>query len=303
MDFMPRLFRRISIIDFINLFFLCIIIVFYLFAFNRTPYKIPLLIIYILLFVFIIFMTRLRESKKSHRRIKIIMFSYPVIFLFVIFETFFMILPYFNSLRFDALMANIDFKLLGVNPTVWIENWIHPLLTDILSLFYFFYFPMPFIIIGWMYKKAKFKNIEKALFIYFTCYYGAYICYFLIPVEGPRFFLREIQNVSLNGCFLTEPIRSLINIMEPNKLDAFPSLHAAILAVTMFVTYSNCKKMFYYFIPCVVGIIVSLVYLRYHYFIDVIAGLLWSIISCLLADRIYNKIHNNFNFHFWDSKL
>jgi membrane-associated phospholipid phosphatase len=214
-----------------------------------------------------------------------------------------MILPYFNSNQFDALMANVDLLMLGVHPTVWLESWTHPFLTEVLYIFYFFYFPMPLIIIGWMYKNGKVEDIERSFFIYCICYYGAYILYFLIPVQGPRFFMSALQSVSLDGYFLAEPIRELINVLEPNKLDAFPSLHAAILIVTMFITFRHNKTMFYYFIPVSVGITVSLVYLRYHYVIDVLAGFIWGGLSWTLADKIYKKNNHNFNFHFGNPRL
>jgi membrane-associated phospholipid phosphatase len=187
-------------------------------------------------------------------------------------------------------MANIDHALLGVNPTVWIEQWAQPLLTDVLYLFYFFYFPMPLIMLGWMYAKGKLQEAEESFFLYLFCYYGAYILYFFIPVEGPRFYLNGLQNVALDGVVLSEPIRRLIDTLEPNKLDAFPSLHAAILTMTMLLTYRHNRKLFHAFIPCAIGITVSLVYLRYHYVIDVIVGFVWAIMSYQFAGKVYRSV-------------
>jgi membrane-associated phospholipid phosphatase len=279
--------KRISILDAINLSFLGIIIIFYLIAFTRTPYAVRLVVLYALLFFFVLFMGWVRERFRYNRLTTMLLFVYPVIFLFSIFETFFMLLPFFNSLRLDAVMANIDRALLGVDPTVWIEHWVQPLLTDIMYLFYLFYFPMPIIILGWLYAKGKMQEVEESFFLYLVCYYGAYILYFFIPVEGPRFYLRGLQTVALDGVVLSEPIRSLIDTLEPNKLDAFPSLHAAILTITMLVTYRHNRKLFYAFIPCALGITVSLIYLRYHYVIDVIAGFLWAVASYRIAGKTY----------------
>lgn len=292
------LLKRISILDAVNLLFLGIIILFYLSAFMRTPYQARLFFLYALLFLFILFMGWIRERFRYGRLTKLVLFVYPVIFLFSIFETFYMLLPFFNSLRLDAVMANIDHALLGVNPTVWIERWVRPLLTDIMYLFYLFYFPMPLIILGWMFAKGKLQEVEESFFLYLVCYYGAYIMYFFIPVEGPRFYLRGLHTVALNGVVLSEPIRSLIDTLEPNKLDAFPSLHAAILTVTMLVTYRHNRKLFYAFIPCAIGITVSLVYLRYHYVIDVIVGFVWAIMSYQISGKIYQAARTAVTAHF-----
>lgn len=294
-----RLFlKRISILDAVNLSFLGIVFIFYLFAFTRTPYRARLLVLYTLLLLFVLFMSWVRESVRRERLKKLLLFLYPVAFLFSVFETFYMLLPFFNALRLDALMANIDRALLGVNPTVWMEQWTRPLLTDIMYLFYLFYFPMPLIILGWMYATGKLQQVEESFFLYLVCYYGAYILYFFIPVEGPRLFLRHLQTVALDGVVISEPIRRLIDTLEPNKLDAFPSLHAAILTVTMIITYRHNRKLFYAFIPCALGITISLVYLRYHYVIDVIVGFVWALASYRIAITVYHAVSRKVLPHF-----
>ena len=290
--------KRISILDAVNLSFLGTVFIFYLIAYTRTPYRARLIVLYTLLLLLVLSMSRVRGSVRSERLKKLILFLYPVAFLFCIFETFYMLLPFFNGLRLDALIANIDRAVLGVNPTVWIEQWVRPLLTDIMYLFYLFYFPMPLIIMGWMYAKGKLQEVEESFFLYLVCYYGAYILYFFIPVEGPRFFLHTLQTVALEGIVISEPIRSLIDALEPNKLDAFPSLHAAILTVTMLITYRHNRKLFYAFIPCALGITISLIYLRYHYVIDVIVGFVWALASYRTATTVYHAVSGKVFPHF-----
>lgn len=300
----PRGFvKRQSVIDVINLLFLGAMIVLYLTAFTRTPYRGPLFVLYSLLLLLVLFMGRIRGSFSDGRLKQFVLFVYPVIFLFSIFETFYMLLPFFNEHRYDGLMASIDRALLGVDPTIWIEQWARPWLTELLSVFYLFYFPMPLIVLGWMFAKEKFPEVEEGFFTYLFCYYGAYLLYFFIPVEGPRFHFRELHRIVLDGYVLTEPIRRLIDALEPNKLDAFPSLHAAILTVTMIVAYRHNRRLFAFFVPCAAGILVSLVYLRYHYVIDVIAGLVWAFASILLAGTLYRALRRAVTPHFRSAGL
>jgi membrane-associated phospholipid phosphatase len=297
---MKSLLQQISIVDFTNLSFLIIIVSFYFITFNNTPYKLLLLFIYPLLFLFLLFIIWFRKLEISVKRKKNVLFIYPIIFLFSIFETLFMILPYFNQSRYDELLTKIDFMIFGFHPTVWIEQWVSKGLTELMYLFYFFYFPMPLIILIWMFLKEKYQDIEKSFFIFLNCYYIAYIIYFFVPALGPRFYLNQFQTVELSGYFLSEPIGNLINILEPNKLDAFPSLHSAILLTTMLVTLKYNKKMFYFFMPFAIGITISLVYCRYHYVIDVIAGFVLSGLNYWLFGKIYNKIHSKYVLHFGD---
>ena len=299
---MANLLRKISILDFINLSFLLIVLLFYLASFHRTPYRWVLLFVYFVLFLLILLSGYLRYkfADKPWRRLTLL--AILVLFLLGMFESFFMIIPYFREVRYDALMATIDLNILSVYPTVWAERWIHPFITEILYMLYAFYFPMPLIVIGWMIKRKKFQEVEQAVFVLALCYYAAYIIYFFVPVCGPRFYLADLQTLPLDGYLLAEPIRNIINILEPNKLDAFPSLHAAILLLTLLIARKYHRAMYLIFIPVAVGILVSLVYLRYHYVIDVLVGLLLAILSWILGNRLYEKYHKNFDFHFWARK-
>lgn len=209
-----------------------------------------------------------------------------------------MTLPYFNTHRFDDILIQIDFFVFGFHPTIWIERFMSPLLTELMYILYLFYFPMPIILMVWLYKNNKLREIEEGFFIYLNCYYLAYIIYFIIPADGPRFHLNNLQSIPLTGYLLTSPIKELINTLEPNKLDAFPSLHSGILMTTMIMSYRFARRMFYIFMPIAFGIMISLVYCRYHYVIDIIAGIFVSFISYQFSIKIYTKISKTTVFHF-----
>lgn len=296
---MPNYIKRLSILDFTNLLFLGIVVLLYTAAFYRTPYRIELLAVYLALASLVWLSVYLRNRFNHEPWQRITMLVILVLFLLIMFESFFMLIPFFSSARYDALLSSIDYDLLGVHPTVWFERWIHPLLTEVLYVLYAFYFPMPLIVIGWMLKKQKYREVEQAIFVLMLCYYSAYIIYFLVPAQGPRFYMADLQSIPLNGYLLAEPIRNTINFLEPNKLDAFPSLHTAILLLTMLIARKYHRKMYLIFIPVAIGILISLVYLRYHYVIDVLAGALLALLSWIFGNRLYEKYHERFDFHFW----
>jgi len=235
---------------------------------------------------------------KHNKWKKIIQLVYPMLFMLGVFESFFMIVPFFNLNRYDDLLSNIDLEMFGVHPTVWIESWIRPLLTDFFYLLYAFYFPLPLFIIFWMIKRKMYKQIEESFFILLFTYYGAYIVYFIVPAEGPRYFLAQLQSIPLDGIFFAPVIRNAINFMEPNKLDVFPSLHAAIVVSAMYISYLYNKKIFYKLLPFSIGIIISLVYCRYHYVIDIFAGVLWAGIACFIGSMVFRNTHQYFYPHF-----
>ncbi len=289
---------KFSLVDILNLSFVFIVFLFYLAAFKETPYKIQPPVIFIFLISLILFAASVRNSNQVTKAKKIFLFSYPVIYLFTIFETFFMILPYFNPHDYDNILNNIDLQMLGVYPTVWIEQFHNPLFTDILYLLYLFYFPMPLFLLVYLYNKNKHYILDKVVLTYLTTYYISYIIYFFVPAMGPRFndTLIQLQNIkSLDGIILAVPIRELINFLEPNKFDAFPSLHSAIVTTTMLSTYYYNKKLFKIFLPIAIGIFIALVYCRYHYVIDIIVGFILSVTVFYLWHFLYDKIRKGLN--------
>ena len=283
--------KNTGVLDRLNILLLGIIFVIYLFSLPYTPYKFEPLLVFALSALTIWLSIFLRKENKNSGLAKFFRLAYPLIYLFVIFESFFMILPFINPNRYDVALAHIDFAMFGVHPTVWIEQWNRPWLTDLFYSLYVFYFPMPLFILSWLYHQKRFVDLDKSVWVYMLTYYGAYLGYFMVPAAGPRFYepLMELQKTDLNGVFLAIPIRTLINFMEPNKLDAFPSLHAAISFTTLLLMGKFNRKMFWVFLPIITGIMISLVYCRYHYVIDMIAGLSWSISTFVFGQYFYDK--------------
>lgn len=285
----PTRSMRVSVIDGLNLSFLGLVSV--LAILSATPYAVALAIVYPALLLWLLLTLRWHDRWRA-------MFILPVVYLFAVFETLFMVVPYFNPWRADDFLARMDVALLGVNPTEWATRWAAPWLTEILYCCYLFYFPMPLILLGWMYARSMIPEIEEAYFVYLTCYYVSYVLYFIFPAEGPRFHLVAAHPEPLPGLALTEPIRGLIDALEANKLDAFPSVHAAILLTTLMFALRHNRRMLYWLMAPAIGTTVSLVYCRYHYAVDVAAGFAIAALNYGLAIRVYARIRPRFAAHF-----
>lgn len=280
---------RVSVIDGLNLAFLGLVSAFA--ALSATPYAVPLALVYPALLLWLLLTIRWHDRRLA-------MFILPVVFLFAVFETLFMVVPYFSSWRADEFLARMDMALFGVNPTEWATRWATPWLTEVLYGCYLFYFAMPLILLGWMYARSMIPEIEEAFFVYLTCYYASYVLYFIFPAEGPRFYLAAAHPQPLPGLALTEPIRGLIDALEPNKLDAFPSLHAAILLTTLIFALRHNRRLLYWLLAPAIGTTISLVYCRYHYGVDVVVGFGMAALNYRLAKGVYVRIRPLFAAHF-----
>src|SRR4029453_14603462 len=285
----PTRSMRVSAIDGLNLSFLGLVSV--LAILSATPYAVALAIVYPALLLWLLLTLRWHDRWRA-------MFILPVVYLFAVFETLFMVVPYFNPWRADDFLARMDVALLGVNPTEWATRWAAPWLTEILYCCYLFYFPMPLILLGWMYARSMIPEMGEAYFVFLPCSSVSYFFFFFSPAEGPRFHLVAAHPEPLPGLALTEPIRGLIDALEPNKLDAFPSVHAAILLTTLMFALRHNRRMLYWLMAPAIGTTASLVYCLSHYAVDVAAGFAIAALNYGLAIRVYARIRPRFAAHF-----
>ena len=210
----------------------------------------------------------------------------PAVFIILIYQSLGNMIQYLQP-DIDPYLIRIDLFLFGAHPTVWMERWITPWLTDLLSLAYFSYVFLPFILVLTLYLKGRNEVFGQTMFILTFGYYLSFIGYILFPAIGPRFTQVHLYSVPLEGSFITDFTRDTLNALQHNKRDCMPSGHTQIALMVLFLAWRHEKTLFYIFTPLVTGLIISTVYLRYHYVIDLIAGTALAIGCVLIAPRVY----------------
>ncbi len=192
------------------------------------------------------------------------------------------------SRRFDDVLIMIDYSLFGVHPTVWIERMISPAATAALQFAYISYYFIPVSVAFVLISKNRYDEFEQALFGIVLCFYLSYIGYLLMPAVGPRFTLDHLQTVSLQAGPFIKSIQEGLDRLEHNKTDAFPSGHTAVALMSLYYSWKFKEKiLFRLMLPMVAALMVSTVYLRYHYVIDVIAGIALTAVAVFLAPFVH----------------
>jgi membrane-associated phospholipid phosphatase len=215
----------------------------------------------------------------------------PVIIIPIIFDSLGDLIPLIWPRFLDDILIHIDHRLFGVNPTVWMERFIHPMLTNLLQLAYISYYFIPISLGIVLAVRKKQKNFDEAVFGIVLCFYLSYIGYLLFPAIGPRFTLDYLQTTGFEASPMALAIQNALNRLENTKTDAFPSGHTAVALMTLYYAWKSREKvLFWILLPVVSGLIISTVYLRYHYVIDVIAGVLLSAFTIYLAPRMYKAL-------------
>lgn len=285
----------ISLIDMLNIGFLLVLFGFLLTTHDYNPYTDRLYALYGIILIFIFALAYFRSKNHSTKYNLFYLFATVMVFI-ILYESISGLLPvYVGELRYDAWIDNLDKHIFGISPTVWMQRIIHPVLTEILYILYFVYFLMPVVLIIVLFRNKEFKELEISLFALFICYYGAYITYFFVPVEGPRYFLIHEHTIPLDGLLLAAPLRDFINMCEPSTLDCFPSLHSAILIVVTLLAARYYKRLYNLYFALSIVIIFSLVYLRYHYILDILVGAIWAVISVYLGIYLHKRFSTKFS--------
>jgi membrane-associated phospholipid phosphatase len=215
----------------------------------------------------------------------------PAFIVPVIFDILGDLIPGIWSHYFDPVLIRIDHSIFGVHPTVWLERFISPTLTDALQLAYVSYYPMAIVLGVVLFAGRKREEFDKAIFGIILCFYLSYIGYILVPAVGPRFTLADLQSAGLQGSEFTRSIQETLNSLERNKTDAFPSGHTAVALMTLYYSWKFREKLLAGVLtPVVLALIFSTVYLRYHYVIDVMAGVLLALFNAWLAPKLYARL-------------
>ena len=189
----------------------------------------------------------------------------------------------------DSLMMAADNAVFGKTPYLWFAQWglDRPGFITIMSAFYSLYYVAPIAAMGWFTiaeDVAQLRLIRRGLLIGL---YGGYCSYVLIPVAGP------LSVPGLVKPLFFEQMTGFQFLMDNFRyaFDCFPSLHTAIPWLLVLLCWNKLPRwLMAVAIICSLGVTVSTVALRFHYGVDVLAGLAWAWTAATLA-RLSSPAH------------
>jgi membrane-associated phospholipid phosphatase len=278
--------KRIAPIQGLTFFFLIGLILLTAIFHSRIPLWHSLLLNYLIL-VGLLFALKLSSDRKVIGKAGTFFQQFsPILFVVLIYESLGKLIQYLQP-DIDPQLIQIDFIIFGVHPTLWMEQWIVPWFTDIMSLAYLSYYFIPVVLIVVLYLKNRMVAFDRAMFVLAFGYYVSFVGYILFPAIGPRYAMTHLYSVPLEGSFITDFVRDTLNALEHNKRDCMPSGHTQIVLIALYLAYRYEKFLFYLFIPIICALILSTVYLRYHYVIDLFAGGALAIGCMIVGPLLY----------------
>jgi len=189
--------------------------------------------------------------------------------------------PLLGTPRVDALLLQWDRDLLGETPAVTWEAWLRPWLENVAMAGYLFFFY--YLMAGpGHYCIRDVPAFRKCIVGLFTIYGIALLSYTVLPAGGPHLFMTF--QTPLQGPVLLNSTLGLVN-RGSNAVDVFPSVHVAASLYLLLFDWQHWRRRFWWVLaPCAV-LWLSTLYLRFHYFVDLIAGVAVALVGWWTAQR------------------
>ena len=217
---------------------------------------------------------------------------YPVLFAGYFYtETVHYNKVFFNNL--DPVFIKMDQWLFGFQPSLEFSNtFSNPWFAE---LMYFGYFSFYFIIIGFvfiMFFKRKTLFLESVFIVTFTLLFF-YFIFAIFPAAGPQFYFNEIERAVPSNGYLFQNIMHAIQEGAEQPTGAFPSSHVGVTIAILLLARKKLPLFFKICLPLAPILVLSTVYIKAHYAVDAIFGLLIAPIILHLADFMYHYKSNN----------
>jgi membrane-associated phospholipid phosphatase len=185
----------------------------------------------------------------------------------------------------DALILRLEEAVFGLQPTLWLERFTRPAVTEWMMFAYVFYFLMYPLLCAIIY----FRNGEEAMEDYFfTLGLANIFCdlgFILIPLAGPTAVLGGSYTVPLDGYLFTW-LGELVRTRLQFPGGSLPSPHCAAATIMWAMAYRYCRPVFWMLLPVVVSLYVSTFFCRYHYVSDAVTGILTAGLALAVAPRL-----------------
>ena len=172
----------------------------------------------------------------------------------------------------DGMLRSLDQALIGDRLKFLFTAGGHPLLIDLFTGCYLFFFY--YLVAGPAYYYLTNLNLFRKIGVgLFTVYGLGYIGYVLVPAVGPY----DLLGAREGGFFGVMGNTFVVN--HTNGFDAFPSIHFGATFFLLAFDWMHHRRRFWMLLLPTLGLWVATMFLRYHYFVDLLGGLVVALVA------------------------
>ena len=213
----------------------------------------------------------------------------------------------------DPVFASLEQRIFGCQPALlFSQRFPQAFFSELMNMAYASYFPIIATTVLF-YFFCRYEQFERAAFVVLASFFAFYLIFDVVPVTGPMYYYHAVgidqvaKGVfpSVGDYFLTHtdmmtspgwidgPFYNLVAELHTSgerPTAAFPSSHVGISVVCLLLTWrTRNRKLFFCLLPFATLICFAKVYIRAHYAIDVVGGLVAGVVFYLLWGRVYDK--------------
>lgn len=215
--------------------------------------------------------------------------AYPLILLgFFYSETDYLNNIFFSNL--DPFFERVELWLFGLHPSIVFSKALSQAwFSELMNFGYFSYYPLILLLPLWLWIKNR-ESFYYTIFITILSFYLFYWFFILFPVAGPQFYLEEsLRTTPHSGLFST--LVKFAEWMGEGPTAAFPSSHVGIMAIMAYLAYKFAPKLLVIYVIFGTLICFSTVYIKAHYAVDVIGGLIFAPFLLMISNWIYKRLN------------
>ncbi len=278
-------------LDIITFGYILFKLIYILAGWNRIDQPLRHVISYVSILIFVIVIQRL--YRPGHNiLIKFLRYAYPLLFLGFFFNASTLVDRVIFPDYLDPIFQQIDYIMFGYQPAIeWGMAYDHVIIQEIFHFAYFsYYIVIPLVAILILINKYEYfsKFIFTMLFVFYICY----ITYSIFPVIGARYWEELFQlTMTYRGGLFTR-IMAFIYSNSQHTGAAFPSSHVAITMIVNIGAYKYSNLLGMILVPLSLALFISTVYCHYHYFVDVIFGIVYAAVLFKPAELLHDYLDN-----------
>ena len=254
---------------------------------NKAENPLDLLLIRLVIVLAVFVLLAIGEKTQS-KIIHLVRNVYPLI----LSGYFYQETAFYNKFlfsNFDPLLEKMDFALFGFQPSLIFSERFSNLLFS--ELMYFGYFSFYLLIISLVLVFYFFKNKKfvETVFYFTASFYLFYLFFAFFPSAGPQFYYSSPENI-LPEAYFFDKIMHFIQVVGEQPTGAFPSSHVGISIIFLVLIRKVSVSVFWISMPIVFLLILATVYIKAHFVVDVICGILFVPVILYLSKLIYGII-------------
>lgn len=241
--------------------------------------------------------------RPAHAALDFLRHFYPVLLYTAFYRETGMLNEMFTPTYLDPHLVRAEQWLFGFQPSLAFMDVLPYLaVSELMYAAYFSYYVMIAGIGLTLFLRDRtqfFHYVSVVSFVFYTCY----LMYIFLPVSGPRLFFHTVDrfqfppewlawgaahplpDVVQRGPFY-KIISAIYAIFEPAGA-AMPSSHVAVALTTVWFSFSYLPRIRYVHAVAAGLLCLSTVYCRFHYAVDVVAGITVAALLVPLANRLY----------------